>query len=251
MKCGLFGRRFFFLIAAGALASAAPASGARILISGNAMYAGSNFDSAIQTLGDQVTYVDPQDFGTVDLSGYNMVYLDGFSQFSPGTPGNPGLVAQTLNDFMAAGGSVLVQNPGFGSDALSLYPSGGELSASYTYPPGENTIRITDSSSYLNAGLTDAGLSGWNASAYGIFTDIGSFHGVTDNGTAGDWITIEKGVGAGHLIYTEQGFAQRLSADPSDAQALGFLANATPVPEPATLTVFALALPFLRRRRRS
>ena len=227
------------------------------LLSGN-VFGGSDpaFTGALTSLGLTPTYVSPFNYGNADLSGFSAVWLDGFSQFSPGTPGNPGLSAANLVSFMVAGGVVLVQNPGFGSEPLSAYPFGNELSASFTYPPGENTVRPIASAGPINLHLTSAGLSGWNPSSYGILSTIGSFTGVSDNGTANNWVTVVRPVGAGMLVYTEQGLAQRLLADPTDPQALQFVGNVVglaAVPEPsATALVWSLGLgALLAVRRRS
>ena len=217
------------------------------LLSGN-VFGGSDpaFTGALTSLGLTPTYVSPFNYGNTDLSGFSAVWLDGFSQFSPGTPGNPGLSAANLVSFMVAGGVVLVQNLGFGSEPLSAFPFGNELGASFTYPPGENTVRPIASAGPINLHLTSAGLSGWNPSSYGILSTIGSFTGVSDNGTANNWVTVVRPVGAGMLVYTEQGLAQRLLADPTDPQALQFVGNVVglaAVPEPsATALVWSLGL---------
>ncbi len=206
------------------------------------------FTTPLNTLGFTCTFVGSGDFGTTSLAGYSAVWLDGFSQYSPGTPGNPGLSASALTSFMNAGGVVIVQNPGFGSEAISLYPFGNELTWEFTYDSGnpasgENTIQLTSPAHPVNASLTSSGLSNWSPSAYGKFTgSIGSFAGVSDNGTPGEWITLYRSVGAGALIYTQQGLSQRITTT-GDAQALQFLDNAvhlSTVPEPAmTALLFA------------
>src|SRR5580698_9532526 len=70
---------------------------------------------------------------------------------------------------LLSGGTVLVQNPGFGSQALSEYPDTTGLSI--LFQTGD-TVHILLPGNPLNAGLTDAGLSGWNNSTYGIFTAV-------------------------------------------------------------------------------
>lgn len=230
------------------------ARGQNVLVSGNTFGAPSpQFNAAIDSLGYNFTFVSPTVFGQTSLSGFSAVWLDGFSQFSPGTPGNPGLSSANLVDFMNAGGVVFVQNPGFGSERLTAYPFGDEFGGVFTYPPGENTVRLTGSGNPINANLTDAGLSDWNASAYGYFTGNGSFTGASDNGTTGNWLTLGRQVGAGELVYTQQGVAQRLEANPSDPQALQLLGNVLnlhQVPEPGTVGLFLSgAAGFLAWRR--
>jgi hypothetical protein len=208
-----------------------------VLVSGNS-FGGSNttFTDALNTLGFSYTFVSSVDLGTTSLNGFSAVWLDGFSQYSPGTPGNPGLSAANLTSFMNSGGVVIVQNPGFGSEALPLYPFGNELTAEFNNSPGFDTIQLTAPLHPVNAGLTSSGLSNWGPSAYGRFTgSVGSFTGISDDGTAGEWITLYRAVGAGALIYTQQGLSQRIAAT-GDAQALQFLDNAvslSTVPEPA------------------
>ena len=109
----------------------APLSAQNVLISGNAMNANSGMTTALTSLGASYTVVSPFDFGTTSFTGYNVIWLDGFSQYSPGTPGNPGLVSANLISFMDTGGVVFVQNPGFGSERFAAYPFGSELGASF------------------------------------------------------------------------------------------------------------------------
>lgn len=231
----------------------------KVLISGNSFdTSNTELTGPLATLGYELTFTSSFNFGTANLSGYSAVWLDGFSQFSPGTPGNPGLSAASLTSFMNGGGVVLVQNPGFGSESLATYPFGSELSATFNYPPGENTIRIIDPASPVNAFLTGAGLSSWTpASAYGVFASgIGSFTGITDNGTSGNWITVTRQVGAGSLIYTQQGISESLVNQADDTAALQFLRNAVglaaiPEPNPTMLIFAGAAALFGWRRSRS
>jgi hypothetical protein len=231
----------------------------KVLVSGNS-FDDSNpaFTGPLATLGYDYSFVGADSFGAANLAGFSAVWLDGFSQYSPGTPGNPGLVAATLTSFMNGGGVVLVQNPGFGSESLANYPFGNELSATFNYPPGENTIRIIAPASPVNAFLTGAGLSSWTpASAFGVFVSgTGSFTGITDNGTAGNWITLTRPVGAGALIYTQQGISQSLINDADDVAALRFLDNvvglaAIPEPNPSLLLLAGMAGLFVWKRSRS
>jgi hypothetical protein len=109
-----------------------------VLISGNSMNQyDTNLTSTIAGLGLTASFVAPSNFASTNLSAFNAVWLDGFSQYGTGWSTN-------LLAFMNAGGNVLVQNPGFGSEALSIYPLATQLTASYTYPPGENTITIVN-----------------------------------------------------------------------------------------------------------
>ena len=222
-----------------------------VLISGNSMGTyNTNLTDAISGLGLTAVFVAPSNFASTSLTGFDAVWLDGFSYYGSGNWPNK------LLSFMNAGGNVFVQNPGFGSELLSFYPLGAQLAATFTYPPGEETITIIDAVSPLtanhsvNALLTGAGLSNWGASAYGYFPDIGSFVGLTDTGTPGQWVTIMTEVGDGYLVYTQQGVSQYLgsSANPGPTSDAGrFLDNVvtlshSQVPEPATITLLLLGL---------
>ena len=238
--------RQILILLAGLLPLSGLARAQDVLVSGNAL-GGSDpaFTGALTSIGVNPTFVSASDYGTVSLAGFKAVWLDGFSQFSPGTAGNPGLSATALVNFMTGGGVVLVQNPGFGSESMTAFPFGSELSAVFTTPPGENTVRLTGSLSPVNAHLTSAGLSGWNPSAYGIFTSAGSFTALSDNGTDGNYLTLVRPVGSGLLVYTQQGIGQRLSADPTDPQALQFLGNVfaqAVVPEPSTIALWSIGV---------
>jgi hypothetical protein len=221
------------------------ASGAEsVLLSGNSLGNPHQLE-VLAGLGYDVTVVSPFDYGKQDLSGYGAIWLDGFSQYSPGTPGNPGLSAASLVSFMNAGGTVFIENPGFGSESLGQFPFGAELINRFE---NHDTIRITDSLNPLFAGVTSAGLSNWGnpASSTGAFdSNTGSFQGIADSGTAGEWITLEKEVGAGRLIYTDQIVGRRIESanSPLNSSEVQFLNNAlaVPVPEPSSIALFVFA----------
>ncbi|MCX7096534.1 MAG: PEP-CTERM sorting domain-containing protein [Methylococcales bacterium] len=220
---------------------------ANILVSGNSMsQSNTNLTGAIAGLGHTAAFVAPANFAGTSLAGFDAVWLDGFSLYGMGS------WSADLLTFMNNGGNVFVQNPGFGSESLSQYPLGAQLSANFTYPPGENLISIVDTISPLganhavNAGLTNAGLSQWAlASAFGYFSNIGAFSGLTSTGTAGEWVTIATKVGAGHLVYTQQGVSQYLSNPGPSSDAARFLDNVvtltTSVPEPSSMTLLLLS----------
>lgn len=211
------------------LGIASHAAAARILVSGNSLDPGNpSLQGVIAGLGHTAVFVDPVNFAGTSFVGFDAVWLDGFSQYGPEAwPAH-------LLAFLNAGGNVLVQNPGFGSEPLSAYPLGAQLAAQSTFPPGENAIVIVDALSplganhALSAGLTDAGLSQWGPAAFGYFGTIGAFSGVTTTGSGGQWVTIVAGVGPGYLVYTQQGVSQYLSsaANPGPtSEAARFLDN--------------------------
>ena len=231
-----------------------PSLATKLLISGNSLGdSNPNLTSTITGLGLTADYVIPANFATTSLNGYDAIWMDGFSEYGSGS------WSANLITFMNGGGKLLVQNPGFGSEGMSAYPLGAQLSANFTYPPGQNTIVIVDTTSPVgsnhpvNQGLTGTGLSNWNTSAYGIFSNIGGFTGLTTTGTAGEWITIVSPVGAGYVVYTQQGISQYLggASNPgAGSEAALFLKNvvtlsSNPVPEPPSISLFMLGLAFM------
>lgn len=226
---------------------ATQASAASILVSGNSMFSGNaNLTGAIAGLGHTATFVAPNEFETTSFAGFDAIWLDGFSFYGTGS------WSSNLVTFIQSGGNVLIQSPGFGSETLSFYPLANNLASTFTFPPGDDSIRVVDTTSPaganhgVNAGVTDAGLSNWNVSAAGIFTSIDDFTGVTDSGTDGEWITIVKQVGNGFLVYTQLGVSQFLGSDANpgaSSEAALFLDNvvtlsATSVPEASSLATF-------------
>ena len=217
---------------------------AHILVSGNSMnHSNTNLTGAIAGLGHTAVFVAPGDFAATSLTGFDAIWLDGFSQYGTGA------WPQRLLTFMNTGGNVLVQSPGFGSEGLAFYPLGTQLATVFTCPLGQDMITIVDALSPLganhavNAGLTNAGLSQWGASACGYFSTIGTFHGLTHTGTVGQWGTIVTAVGAGYLVYTQQVVSQYLSSATNPgatSQAARFLDNVvtlTNIQPSHTLTV--------------
>ena len=234
--------------------AAAPSHATTLLVSGNALGQSTNLSNAVAGLGLQATYVVPANFETTSLTGFDAVWLDGFSLYGTGN------WSANLMAFMNGGGRVFVQNPGFGSEGFSAYPLGAQLNAVFTYPTGgQESIVIVDTTSpaganhAVNQGLTNVGLSNWNQSAYGYFDTIGSFTGLTTTGTAGQWISIVSPVGAGYLVYTQQGVGQYLGSDSnpgSGSQAAHFLDNvvtlqSNQIPEPSSIGLFLLGLGLL------
>ena len=227
--------RFLLLVMSVLGVLACPGRAAQMLVSGNSMdNSNPGFVANLNSLGHTYTFVPTDSFTSTSLTGFNAVWLDGFSFYGGG------LSAQ-LTSFLNGGGTVLVQNPGFGTEQISDYPLGSSLTPVYTIPPGENLIRIAASSHPINAGLTGSALSGWTPSAGGYFSTVGDFTVLTDNGTSGEAITLAQAVGAGTLVYTQQGLSQRL-ASTSDPAALLLLNNIflTAVPEPGVFGLLAL-----------
>ncbi len=178
-----------------AMLTACPCFPASILLSGNSMPNTLTLAGNLGKLdGNSYTFVDTSLFAGISLSGYDLVWLDGFSQY---------VDLSSLTPYLNAGGRVLVQNPGFGSEPLSAYPGGAALSAIFE---SKDSVRIVAPDDFLNLGLTNDGLSGWGPSAYGFFSTVSQgFLVLTDDGTSGESITIRQSSGPGTLVYTQQG----------------------------------------------
>ena len=166
----------------------------RVLISGV------NMNAAVQgyltTMGYSSTIVTPSAFGSTSFAGYYAIWLGSESTFTD-------LKARQadLTNFVAAGGILFCEIAvGYGSP-MTNYPFGGKLAIQ---TGRGDTVRIVNAGSPVNAGLDDAGLSGWNGSDHTEFTGIGSFSGVTDNGTNGYWVTIIRNLGSGYIVYSGQ-----------------------------------------------
>jgi hypothetical protein len=214
------------------LACAMPSAfGGSVLLSGNSFDSsnGTFTGNLAQLAQNAYVFVAPSDFATTAISGFGLVWLDGFSDYAS---------LSSLGPYLAGGGTLLVQNPGFGSNPLSEYPNSAGLLAVFQT---SDTVHILAPSDPLNAGLTDGGLSGWGDSAYGYFSPVpGGFTTLSNNGNSGEAITLSARVGAGWLIYTQQGISQYLSSQDFAAISapLTLIDNVTSVPEPSFGFVF-------------
>jgi hypothetical protein len=118
------------------------------------------------------------------------------------------------------------------------------------------------------AGLTNAGLSNWYSSFHNTFAinSGSSFVGLADDGF-GNWVTVERTVGLGHLIITGQdpdfhsqfGYGAIGANSPKIdlvSNALRLSPEASTVPEPASITLAGMGILGLvgygiRRRRQT
>lgn len=238
------------LFAVAVLSLAHVAHAGVVLVNGNSMDSSNPiFTTNLAKLsGSTFQFDSPANFASLNLSGFSAVWLDGFSQY---------ISLASLTPYLNAGGTVLVQNPGFGSEPLSAYPMTTGLSA--TFVSGD-AIRVVNPGHPLNAGLTNANLSGWGQSAFGILGGIPpEWTVLSDTGNPSESITIVRSVGAGTLVYTEQGISQSLSASDLAVTSgqLTLLNNiissniSSSAPESSSVALFALGLGLagiLRRR---
>jgi hypothetical protein len=227
------------------LCGARPAHADIVLVSGNSMDSSNpTFTTNLSKLTHSFTFVSPGDFGTTDLSGFDDIWLDGFSLYTPAA-------LARLTPFLAGGGTVLVQSAGFGSEPLSDYPFTAGLSQTFL-GIGPSAVHIADPGNPLNAGLTDASLSNWpllppgtTGSYFGVFTTVPADYTIlTDTGNSDEAVSIVKTTGPGIMVYTQQGISQSLTAVdlPVSSGQLTFLNNVLTVPEPSSFILTGIAL---------
>ncbi len=203
-----------------------------VLISGNAFnLSDPNFSDNLNRLDHTFSLVGQPALASTDLTGFDVVWLDGFSSYE-------GLSPELFTAFLARGGTLVVQNPGFGGNNLASYPGGTQLSATYV-EAGFGNVLIANGGTFITAGLDDAALSNWAPTAgIGYFQAIDGFTGIATDGTPGNWVTI-LGTGAlGRVVYTHQPIAQALAAGPLTLSSgpLRLLNNLLTDSEPLTLT---------------
>lgn len=178
-----------------------------VLASGNSFNpSNANFSANLARLGHTFEFVAQNDFAATSLNGFTAVWLDGFSDFA-------GLSTAALTNFVEAGGVLLVQAPGFGSQSRDTWPGGDSFGNAFTEPDFENTIRIQAPNNPVLQGVSNESLSNWDVSAVGLLSlNNADFTGLADNGSDGNWVIIYRQMGAGFLIYTNQPFGTRLQA---------------------------------------
>jgi fibronectin type 3 domain-containing protein len=180
-------------------AAATPSS----VAGGNVLLCGGQMDSTIQSylgaLGHgSSTIVAPASFGSASFSGYSAVWL---GEAEGGSITGLSGQANNLISYMNGGGNVFAElaettNP------ITDFPYGNQLTA--VTGAFIETPHLTDLTSLVNAGLTDAGMSNWFNSIHSYFTADGTFHEVSNDSTNGQSVTLYKQVGAGHLVISGQ-----------------------------------------------
>lgn len=241
-----------YLLCLAILGFAGQARADMVLVSGNSMDSSNpTFVNNLNKLSHTFTFVNPANFASTDLSGFDAIWLDGFSLYTSAA-------LARLTPFLLTGKTVLVQNPGFGSEPISDYPFTAGLTATLDGPG--TTVHVVTPGDPINAGLTDANLSNWApASRFGMFVSVPATYTIlTDDGTSNEVVSIVKTTGPGRLVYTEQGISQSLSASdlPLSSGQLTFLNNVltSAVPEPSSfllagIVVLGTGLSHVLRRR--
>lgn len=245
IRFGMFGHRTCVGFGLGILLSVTGATAATI------GYAGDSFDDSnpafaatLSTSGH--TFRPVTRFDAAQLSGLDVVWLDGFSAF---TFSELNLAAAELDQFLRGGGQLIVQSAGFGGEQIGDYPAGTGLTTDLAL---DQSVRLRNP--WPNPAPfwpTDTQLSGWTDTAlagyYGI--EGTSWMGIADTGIGGQWVTIGTAYGEGHVVYTFQDIS-RMLFEPRSSDAIDLL-GALVVPEPTTASLLALsgAFALLRRRR--
>ncbi len=215
-----------------ALVFAWPLLASEVLICGNSFNTSDSvFSDNLSRLDHTFSSVSQPALVTTDLTGYDVVWLDGFSSYD-------GLSPALFTDFLARGGTLIVQNPGFGGNSLAEYPGGATLSATYV-EAGFSQVNIANDGTFITAGLDSAALSNWNPiSGLGFFTAIDTFTGIANDGTAGNWVTILGSGALSRVIYTQQPISLALTGATLtlDDGPMKLLNNLLRESEPLTLT---------------
>jgi hypothetical protein len=238
--------RFSFLAPVAALAlciGVGPAHGGPI----NVLASGGDIDSTDASIlaarGINLTIVSP---GALDatiaanptLAGFQGVWLGWATNFSVSAAS-----ATDLRNFVIAGGSFLGETP-FGN-ILAFGPDGGSVAQNGS---GGNSVHIVAPGDPVMAGLTDAGLSGWDSSYHGSYTATGAFTVLAiGNDNGGLPVTITELLGAGRVTFTEQDASFHMQFGSGDTSSNSPKANlvvnaltATVTPEPSTLILLGV-----------
>ena len=179
------------------LVSVAPLQAADVLAAGNSLGANDpNFNGNIAQVNHTFTFVTTDVLATTDLTGFEVVWLDGFSSFSA-------IPVAALTQFVEAGGRLIVQSPGFGGNPMADYPLGANLVGVFD-PDANFPVRVVAEAHPFNAGLTSESLSGWNASTVGYFSQNGDFTAISTTSDPNQAVTLVRELGLGEIVYTQQ-----------------------------------------------
>jgi hypothetical protein len=217
-----------------ALVATANANAGNILISGTEMNA--TIQGYLTTLGHTSTIVAPASLSSTSFAGYTGIWLGWNTTFSS----SPALTTN-LQTFLNGGGQILAETSL--GNTLSFLPSQTVTQVT----SHQDTVNIVAPGHPVNAGLTNAGLSGWGNSLHAYYTSYPSFTVLTDNGS-GNPVTLFRNVGSGHLVLTGQdisfhiknGFGPTGANSPKGVFVDNvFSLQAQAVPEPISMVVFA------------
>ncbi|MFC1965859.1 hypothetical protein ACFLWI_02785 [Chloroflexota bacterium] len=156
--------------------------------------------------GTTFTKVSPTAFATIDLSAYNVLYVGSAFQDSAVTiPSQAALDAlnarkSDIAEFIQAGHGIVALSEPIGTGRYTWLPF--PVTASKL---GGNEIKIVEPGHPVMDGLTDAGLSNWNASYHNIFTDTGSLTILAlGSGLESRPTTLAGTFGSGKIVLTGQ-----------------------------------------------
>ncbi|HSU54759.1 MAG TPA: LamG-like jellyroll fold domain-containing protein [Candidatus Dormibacteraeota bacterium] len=174
--------------------------GKNIFISGSAM--NSIIQSDLFALGHTSTLVSSAGLLSNTFAGFDAIWL--------GTGANVTAITNRrdeLVNFVSAGGVLFIElttSNGFGGFPFSTGVTAVAIAG--------NAVHIANPGHPINANLTDSGLSNWSSSYHTYFPFIDGFTGVTDRGVSNNWVTIEKPVGKGHIVFSGQDISSHIQS---------------------------------------
>jgi thermitase len=153
---------------------------------------------ALDTLGYEYTLVTPSEFATVDLYGYNILFIG----WAPGD----GLVdvllarAPDIANWVAAGNGIVALAESYEANRWAWLPLFVNSSGF-----GGDEVHILDPSHPVMSNLTDTELSYWGSSYHGYFFGYDpSWENLAEGIEAAQPVTIAAMYGAGRIVITEQ-----------------------------------------------
>ena len=167
------------------------------------------YDTQILDAVSGISYaeVSPATFLTIDLSGYDILYVgSAFQDGSVTIPSQETLDALNaragdISTFVQSGHGILALCEPIGTGAYSWLPV--SVSSYYGYHWGFDTVLVADPIHPVMSGLTSAGLSGWGQSGHTYFTSWDSLD-VLATTSGGSPVTLAGTFGSGRMVISGQ-----------------------------------------------